>query len=375
MAVSPTHVLYAQEARSYGLWILIILLSSASLLRALRLKTRASWCIYAATVPLGLYTHLFFGLVGIGHGIYVAVIERLRLSRTLTLYLLASLAGVLAFVPWLLVMIISPPNAQTVDWMNTKSTIFSTLIRWAGIISRTFLDLGVSPSGSSKSMLILSPIILILIILITYSVYFMCCSTPKQVWLFVLTLIGVTGLALLLPDLILGQRRGSTRYILPCILGIQLSVAYLISSRGFLLSANNRGQNLWQLVTLMLISMGIISCLISSQAEIWWNKAPERNEHNPKMAEIVNHATKPLLISDTDDLISVQAFGHLLAPKVKLQLVVKPAIPAISNGFADVFLFNPSDSLRSELERVYKSKIKLIYGSLWKIEDSEVSKI
>jgi uncharacterized membrane protein len=50
MAVSPFHVVYAQEAREYSLWIVMILLSSAAFLRAIRLQTRLSWGIYAATV-------------------------------------------------------------------------------------------------------------------------------------------------------------------------------------------------------------------------------------------------------------------------------------------------------------------------------------
>ena len=59
--ISPVHVVYAQEARQYTLWMVMILLSSAILLRAIRQKTKINWLIYALTVALGLYTHLFFG--------------------------------------------------------------------------------------------------------------------------------------------------------------------------------------------------------------------------------------------------------------------------------------------------------------------------
>lgn len=96
IAVSPVHVLYAQEARQYSLWTVSILLSSASLLRATRLKTNRSWGIYAATMALGLYSHLFFGLIALGHGIYILATEPKRdrhwgyqLSRNAIAYLLA----------------------------------------------------------------------------------------------------------------------------------------------------------------------------------------------------------------------------------------------------------------------------------------------
>ena len=80
-AISPVHVVYAQEARQYSLWIVTILLSSAILLRAIRQKNKINWFIYAATVALGLYTHLFFGLVAIGQGIYVILTERFKFNK------------------------------------------------------------------------------------------------------------------------------------------------------------------------------------------------------------------------------------------------------------------------------------------------------
>lgn len=46
-AVAPFQVLYAQEAREYALWIVIILFSCAAFLRALRLNTRSSWLLYS----------------------------------------------------------------------------------------------------------------------------------------------------------------------------------------------------------------------------------------------------------------------------------------------------------------------------------------
>ena len=73
LAVSPFKIVYAQAARPYSLFVLIILLSGAALLRGMWLKTNSSWAIYAATVALGFYSHLLFALVALGHGIYVAI--------------------------------------------------------------------------------------------------------------------------------------------------------------------------------------------------------------------------------------------------------------------------------------------------------------
>lgn len=67
VAISPFHVLYAQEAREYGLWTVTILLSSAVLLWAMRTKTKTSWILYTVTIILGLYTYIFTALVALSH--------------------------------------------------------------------------------------------------------------------------------------------------------------------------------------------------------------------------------------------------------------------------------------------------------------------
>ncbi len=71
--------------------------------------------------------------------------ERFRLSKTTIDYLISSVAGFITFVPWIWV-IITNPQPQAVDWANAKQTLFASAARWAGILSRTFLDLGISPS-------------------------------------------------------------------------------------------------------------------------------------------------------------------------------------------------------------------------------------
>ena len=101
LSVSPIHVLYAQEAREYSLWTVTILLSSATLLRAMRLGSRQLWSLYAVTVALALYTFLFSSLVAIAHAIYVFAIERFRFSQTVKYYLVGTSVGFIAFTPWI----------------------------------------------------------------------------------------------------------------------------------------------------------------------------------------------------------------------------------------------------------------------------------
>ena len=106
VAVSPFHVLYAQEARPYMMFAVLVLLSNAILLRALakpskrialqkspaRFKytsklSKAVWSIYAIALTVGLYSSLLFFLVIFAHGIYVIITENWRFGKTLITYL------------------------------------------------------------------------------------------------------------------------------------------------------------------------------------------------------------------------------------------------------------------------------------------------
>lgn len=100
ISVSPIHVLYAQEARQYSLWTVTILLSCAALCRAMGMKTPGNWGIYAVTVSLALYSHLLSFLVLIAQAIYVAAINSWRLTQQLKAYLFALTGGIVAFLPW-----------------------------------------------------------------------------------------------------------------------------------------------------------------------------------------------------------------------------------------------------------------------------------
>jgi uncharacterized membrane protein len=369
LSISPFHVVYAQEARPYSLWTVAILLSSAALLRAIRQsKNIAGWGIYTATVIISLYSFLFSGLVIISHGIYIFAIERFRITKTVIAYLIASFIGLLTLVPWLYAVTTNISQTQTTtNWSAAKVSLFTLLTMWAGNFSRIFFDLGLGSKDPLTKFLPLIPVILAILLLIGYAIYFAIRQTPKPVWLFILILGGVTFLALVLPDLILGGRRsGVARYPIPCYLAIQLAVSHLIATR----IIHHHQQKLWRIVLIALLTGGILSCTISSQAQVWWHKGPERTKYNPQIAQVVNQTAKPLIISDAK-LDIVQSLGYLLEPKVQLQLVIEPNIPKIADNFSDIFLYRPSRTLRSGIEQAQGYKTEPAYQDsdiwLWKL--------
>ena len=93
IAISLFQIVYAQEARPYSLFVKLILLSSAVLLRGMRLKTNSSWAIYTVTLVVRFSSHLLLGIVAIAQGIYVVILKIFRFNKNVIGYLLASIAG------------------------------------------------------------------------------------------------------------------------------------------------------------------------------------------------------------------------------------------------------------------------------------------
>ena len=379
IAVSPIHVLYAQEAREYSLWTVAILLSSVSLLRAMRLKTKFSWGMYAATVALGFYSHLLSGLVFIGHGIYVFAIERFRWSKTFTAYVLASIAGFITLIPWIFLYFV---NSSTVGvWTAQRLSYLTLFKRWFLNITVVFFDVQIGykeqffdvEDGNDVVQFGYSDLLIYInaffVILIGYSIYFICKTTSKSVWLFILTLMLTSTIALVLPDIISGGQRSSiSRYLIPCYLAIQVAVAYLLTTQITSISVKYWQQKLWQLIAIALFSGGILSCAVSSQAETWWNKYS--SYYHPQVAQIINKTTQPLVISSKKRVSRITSLSYELEPKVRLMLVDGTEIPNIIDGFSDVFLFRPSGELQSELEKEQKYSIQVVHklGHLWRLQ-------
>lgn len=386
VAISPLHVLYAQEARAYSLYTVMILLSSAVLLRALRSPTNSpvslqlNWGLYAVTVAVGLYTQLLFSLVMMGHGSYILIQElivnhkrNIFSSKKFLAYFLASALGFIAFIPWLFSML---NHFDGVGWV-ARGIAFSTLVnRWLINLSSLFLDIQIGYAdnlfdvntghdpihlGFNTFWLYLT---LAIFLLAAYAVYFLIRQTPLKIWTFLLTLMGATALPLVLQDLVAGGQRSSIiRYLIPFYLAIQLTISYLITQQIF--NSKSQHQKLWQLLTVCLLSSGIVSCTLSSQAETWWNKYS--SYYNPQVAEIVNQTNQPLVISS--NAVRLTSLSYELEDNVKLLAVPADSLPPLSESFTDLFLYYPSKKLKQSLEEAGFYQLNSVYpqGNLWRL--------
>lgn len=349
IAVSPFHVLYSQEARSYSLWTLMILLSSALLLRSLRQSTPLHWFLYAISIALGIYSHLFYIFVALGHGIYVLVLERFRLSRTLIAYLISSAFGAATFVPWAIILFANRVQAEkmvSVAWRDAKFSLPSLVSMWVGNISRLFFDVGLGSQDSFRVILPFIPLLLSFILLVIYSVYFLMHQAKPQSRLFVGLLLGTSTLFFLASDFLIGGRlSGMPRYSIALFIGIQLAVAYTFALK---LSATHKRFE-WKLLIGIVFSISIFSCAVSVPEKVWWHKGPYTTRYIPQAAAWINQTKNPWVITD-QGFFSVPTLAHELKPEIRIALVSKGEVPSLPMGDRNILVFQPSQGLLQTLK-------------------------
>ena len=357
-AVSPFHLLYAQEARPYSLWIVTILLSSIFLLRATNRQTYRNWFLYAASVSVGIYTHTLFVLIIIAHGIYVigSFMRQIewkpfRWPGIWTAYAAATLTGLATFLPWAYLIIQKISGVISSLPRQGGTDLFRLIGMWGFNFSSVFMDAGFSlklVEQYNMGIVVSYSFRVIILTILAYSVYFLYRNTRKQTWLFVFALIAVPFLLLALPDLFLGGSRSGWgyRYLAASFLGIQITLAYMLGTHvGSIYPIYRR---IGYAVVTLVIVCGIVSCTIISQAENWWNKS--YCFQAPQIARRINQTPKPLLIAKASRMFL--PLSHLLDLKVRIKVVEETEIIEVPDGFSDVFVLDPSPIMRKNFEQI-----------------------
>jgi uncharacterized membrane protein len=380
LAASPFHVIYSQVARPYSLWLLTSLLSSWLLLRALKIDNKSNWGMYTLSIILGLYTSPFQLFLIFGQGAYVFVRERYKFNQTAKKYMLSLVIGILGFSPWLLIIILRYHQITgKTNWSSRSYTngVPELVFNWLRNITRLFVDfeqLSISYTSTHKYPL-LNLVVIIAIILITilvcYSIYSLCRNTSKTTWLFIVLWIASTAVPLILVDLILGGRRsGTARYLLPSYLGFQIATAYFLAAQA-VDSTILWKQKVWQIITILICSIGLISSICISPKLFWWSNDFSRYSQNPKIVEIINEHPNSLVITDAiwDEVFTL---SYSLSSNIKYLLVKSPKLLKTPYKFSNYFLYKPSQKLKDYFRDNCNYQIRPSYQSddpwLWEID-------
>jgi uncharacterized membrane protein len=359
MAGSPLLVLLAQEARAYALWMVTILLSSGILVRALRVDGWPRWLAYGGTVTLGLYSNPLFVGVLAAHAGYVAGLmlpgpgaPAIRERPPWRRFAMASGLGVAGFVPWLLVIVAQGPRGLGWTADALESTAYPR--RVARALSTVFMDFGTDFYESAPRLWLHRLAVALISALLVYSLVAVVRETPRRTGLLVALLTVVPVLVLVIPDLVLGGRRAVVaRFLMPGLLGGLLATSHLFASRMTRGRPVCRGA--WSLVFAALVVVQWVSCGLSARSEIWWTKVREGAEHlrlAPAAARFVNLSAAALVVVDrsTTPKGDILVLARHLRPDIRLRMA-RPGsgtLAAVPTG--EVFLFNPSERLRQDLE-------------------------
>jgi uncharacterized membrane protein len=366
MAISPIHILYAQQASPDILWLVTIILCNAALLRSLRLATAKQipdsltiWGIYVLSLTFSFYTSCWTVFVALAHFLYVMLIHRFEITATVRGYLLASSLVFFAFLPWM--MIVLGTFFEFVlsgNILKEETSLMAVISLVLMQISRIFFDLNFSFTNPIASF-----VVSIFLILMGYAIYWLWRTTNYKTWLFIVMLIFVPLLPIMLPNLFSqGITTNLAAYLIPVYLAIQLAVAYLLAIQIYNGTVSRR--RLWQIIFLLLVICGLVSSRVSYEYSSWWNQGISAN--NPQFAEMINQTASPLLISDAqaNNYGNVFSLSYLLQPKVRFMLVNNGQIPPIPPNFTDIFLLNPPDTWIQQLESKYQSTSNRVYGKI-----------
>ena len=354
-AVSPFYVAYSQEARPYSLWIVTILSSNIALLRAMRLNNSKSWLLYAVSLTIGLYTSLFCIFVTIGQSVYAIALEKFYLTQTLKKYLLALSLGIISFIPWLIVIFYNWQRFQdNTTWMRVAISLPIKIVIWVYSVAIVFVE---SPIYKAFDTIIVTRIIvdLSLFTLIICAFYFLVRKAAKAIKLFILISTIVPTLLFILVDLIFDTKTSTApRYIVPCQLGILLTLAYFLAHKLTINYHTKSKQFAWRVILITLLSVEILSCVFILNTSPKYQKT--RNISNMPIAAILNQAKEPVLIAETEEILDIISLSYQLKPEIKIQLLPKTNLRQLVDSCEDIFLFNPSPSWQNKVNRQFRLK-------------------
>lgn len=319
LAVSPLHVLYAQDARQYSLWILLTVLSSWRLVRVVKTSaatlpvarslspsTQRSWLSYTLTLTLGLYTHLLFSLVVISQGLYVLARDSWRI-KAIGQYGRSVAIALLLWLPWLGVLV---SRFDRVQDAVEKAQSDRTLSDWFGdilrITNRVFFNADLTVANG------------VLAVVIAAALIGLWRRSQPERWL-ILMLIGVPAIALIVPDVLTGSTQSTrVRYMIPVFLGMQLAIALWVAEG--LNSSRRWRYHCWRFGWAILLVGAVAGSLVGvSQTDVPWVNGGKAREYLA-IADRIRAGDHIHIISDTTPVRAI-ALSYELDDSVRLYLI------------------------------------------------------
>ncbi len=333
-AISPFNVEYAQQAREYWLWMVLTVTASALLLRALRRGGAGWWMGYAAAMALGLYTHIFFGLVGVAHVAYVAGIALRREPVKVAPFLAALAVAAAVAVPWYLVLRAYALHSGTHPF--PAQNVFASAYAWLVALGIPFVDLEFISVHYFLAVVVVVALEAVALVLLIR-------RAPFAQWWFVLTL-GASALALQIGN---SGLTDMPRYLVPAILALQIAVAWLLGSPF---------ERTGELPAAAAMAVPALACLVlfdfaddgvRADRSVWWT-----NVYGEPLAPIARRIdagrARRLVVGQPSDWEALVDLAAQLNPadRVWLRSDAASLARACAREGAQIYLFSRFTSLR-----------------------------
>ncbi|MEM9219948.1 MAG: glycosyltransferase family 39 protein [Cyanobacteria bacterium P01_F01_bin.150] len=431
LAISPFFISYAQEARPYSLWVLLLLVWHWLLWRSLQSNQLRAWLGYSLALALSLYTSLLTVLVLAGQSVAVMVLYRKRWRP----YLIATGMALVAFLPWCWVIATHWQTLQAnTSWMQEPMPLWALLGVWFYGLSVLFFDV---PVAAGMPVILAAQMLtsLVVMVLMIYGVYALMTDgawrrskegTPQVISQRIISpqmisqraiglflLMGALGppVALLTLDLIRdGQSAATPRYLMPMHLAVLIAVAYVVSDRLFYCpKAVPRGEpkdfpkrrqrrkqilmrwsrfwsrfmaRCWPLLTAALLSISLLSCLIGIGHTSDYQKS--RNLSNPAIIKLINQLPSPLVLTEADNIQDVISLSYGLEADVQFSILppqtnLAQRLIEVKQSEQPLLIFNPSDAIQKEIQEFRLGTLTSMYQptkliaselglTLWKLD-------
>lgn len=339
VAISPFWLEYAQQAREYTVWAILTAVSSALLLRALRTGNRWTWAFYSLSVALNLYCFLFAIFVVLAHAAFVGIAYAARRERReLFSFALCIGAAVALYAPWLVAVMAymgsQNPYHPNADPRFIQGTNLQGLVHtWMVNLAAPFFDLEYIDAR-------LFVIVVGLIALIAWSAISLARHATPSNRLFIACLF----VAPLLVFLSKGVIADATRYAIPALLAIELTVAFALDR------LIERKRPAAVACFAVLLVLGVASCIVRSQQHTWWITAYGAGLE--PLSAVVNRSADPLIL--TDDYVIALDSAQFLAPMTRIKLTTAQTLERIRPGQEDVFLYSRSPDLAKRYAHEYE---------------------
>ncbi len=371
LAVSPLHILYAQEARPYSLWVFMTLLASWTLLRALRLRQWQAWGYFSLATLLAFYTYPLALFIALGQFLYVGLLRDAGRGawRSCLVALATALVG---FSPWLVALIQNGQRgAQIAVWQtqNPAHGLPELLLNWGLHLTRPLLDFETNYPVSVTQPFPYLLVILAAVALVAYAAYDLWSMTSRRIWLFPILLVLPLAAGVILPDLLLGgQRSVATRYFLGATIAIPLVIAHWLVSQ-MQPGPNPRSQRqVWTGAIVGLLLLGTLASASNVLASTSWTK---QGGYIPYAAQIINQTENPLVSSERD--LWLLSFAHALRPETVIQVFnsqVSP--PLLPLGFSDYFIYAAPPAFMQQFQQASGLTFAPLHGlenvPLWRLQ-------